>query len=156
MPKFVYPNSFGGKKQLFDRAFEYYRMLNYQGMKSFLSTQDDVRKGLEMIFQKVVNDDIEDVDCKGCFIVNTTTEFLPEDENLQEVIRLHKVSNEKVFYDFMKKGVENGQIAKHKDLKTISSLLFTLMMGLRVVNKTRPKKEESMASVYAVLSLLDD
>lgn len=148
-------NAFGGKKELFEKAFEYYRNINYHGFTNFLSTQDDIKQGLRSAFQKIINDDFSDVDCKGCFVVNTTSEFLPADEKLQEVITQYKTTMVKAFHNFLKKGVESGQISNDKDLKTISNLLYTFMMGLRVVGKTRPKKKESLATVEVILSLLD-
>jgi hypothetical protein len=51
--------------------------------------------------------------------------------------------------------VQRGEISGEKDLKTMASLLYTLLTGLRVTGKTRPDQKESMASVDAVLSLLD-
>ncbi len=148
-------NTFGGKKQLFNRAVACYRSTNHNGLKNFMTTQKDVRKGLIKIFQKIVTDDQNDQDCKGCFIVNTTTELLPADATLQKALSAHKAEMEKLFYDFLKMGVQTGQISKDKNIKTLSKVLYTLMTGLRVLSKTNPQPKELMTSVKTVLSLLD-
>lgn len=148
-------DTFGGKKKLYEKALESYRTQNYQGMHAFLQSQENVKEGLRQVFQKITYDDYADEDCKGCFIVNTTTELLPADSDLQAVIEQHGQLVEQAFVDFLQKGVERGQISKDKDLKTLASLLYTLMTGLRVVGKTKPEVAVSMAAVDAVLSLLE-
>ena len=148
-------NAFGGKKQLFYRAFDHYRSIQAQGLKGFLSTQENIRKGLGLVFQKIITDDCLDETCKGCLIVTTSTELIPMDPHLQSLIKEHKHTMEEIFVDFLKKGVDTGQVSREIDIAMISRLLYTLMMGLRVLGKTKPNPEESLASAQAVISLLD-
>lgn len=148
-------NSFGGKKELFNRALEYYRETNFHGMSQFIRSQQEVRTGLTMVFEKIIQDDHHDEACKGCFIVNTSTELIPTDPLIQEVLDKHRARIEKVFYDFLQRGVEDGQIAETKDIQVIARLLYTLMTGLRVLGKSKPPPEEAMTLVKTVLSILD-
>jgi TetR/AcrR family transcriptional repressor of nem operon len=148
-------DTFGGKKKLFDSVFEYYRKSGNEGLREVLNSQDNVKETFRMIFRHVIEGDMADPDNKGCLVANTTTELLPHDSELNSVITRHKESVEKIFYDFLLLGVERGELSVEKDLKTMASLLYTLLTGLRVTGKTRPDQKESMASVDAVLSLLD-
>jgi len=148
-------STFGGKKSLFDRAFEFYRRSNQEKLKSFLSTQEDVRAGLRTIFRQIIMDDDTDIDCKGCFIVNTTTELLPNDESVKESLLKHKKKNEEIFYNFLRRGIDSGQISKDKDIKVISSLLYIFLNGLRVNGKIKPDKKRSLATVDTIIQLLD-
>jgi TetR/AcrR family transcriptional repressor of nem operon len=148
-------DTFGGKKKLFDSAFESYRKTGNEGLRDLLNSQDSVKETLRMIFQEVIEGDVADPDNKGCLVANTTTELLPHDTELQLVITRHREDVEQIFYDFMFTAVQKGEISGEKDLKTMASLLYTLLTGLRVTGKTRPNQNESMASVDAVLSLLD-
>ncbi len=148
-------DTFGGKKKLFDSVFEYYRKSGNEGLREVLNSQDNVKETFRMIFRHVIEEDMADPDNKGCLVANTTTELLPQDTELKSVITRHKESVEKIFYDFLLLGVDRGEISAAKDLKTMASLLYTLLTGLRVTGKTRPDQKESMASVDAVLSLLD-
>ena len=147
-------HSFGGKKQLFNRAIAYYREVNIEGLRQFLETQLNVREGLIQVFQKIIEEDRKDDVCKGCFIVNSTTELIPAEDDFTEVIQAHKQEIEKIFFDFLQKGVHTGQISPQKELMTISRLLYTLMTGLRVLGKAKSDPKEFTASVEAVLSLL--
>ncbi|MEL6674839.1 MAG: TetR/AcrR family transcriptional regulator [Bacteroidota bacterium] len=147
-------HTFGGKKQLFERAFDRYRQKNLGGLQHFLSTQDDVRKGLKGVFEKIITDDSLDEDCKGCFIANTSSELLPTDEQLMQVIRGYRDAVIETFTTFLRKGVASGQISPDKDLETLASFLYTYMMGLRTVGKLKPDPVESRASVESILALL--
>ena len=148
-------DTFGGKKKLFESVFEYYRKSGNEGLREIMKSQGSVKKTFRMIFEQVIEGDIADPDNKGCLVANTTTELLPHDCELKSVIARHKKSVEKIFYDFLMLGVKRGEISEKKDLKTMASLLYTLLTGLRVTGKTRPDQKESLASVDAVLSLLD-
>lgn len=148
-------DTFGGKKELFDSAFEYYRKTGNKTLQELLNSQENVKETLRMLFHKVIEGDMADPDHKGCLVANTTTELLPQDTELQLVITCQREDVEQIFYDFLLMGAERGEISEEKDLQTMASLLYTLLTGLRVTGKTLPDVKESMASVDAVLSLLN-
>ena len=148
-------DTYGGKKQLFDSAFNLYRVSGNAGQNDILNGQENIKDTLKKIFQSVIVFDLSDFDSKGCFIANTTTEMLPDDVKLQDVITNHRKSMELFLYDLLMTGVKRGEITKDKDVKTLASLFYTLLTGFRVVGKTKPSKKESFASINAVLSLLD-
>ncbi|AUC74930.1 TetR/AcrR family transcriptional regulator [Olleya sp. Bg11-27] len=148
-------DTFGGKAQLFKKAFELYRNINLEGVIRFFENQPDVKIGFSELFQKAIQDDVLDKDNKGCFVVNTTTELVPNDKSLLVILEKNKQDFEKVFYKYLKKGQESGQLKTTHDLKAIATLFYTLYNGIRVVSKTRPSKKESSDSITIALSLLD-
>lgn len=148
-------NTYGGKKKLFYSAFQLYRSMNDGGLNEFLATQTKAKLALRAMFWKILSDDHSDEDCKGCFIVNTTSELLPDDEHLQNIITQHKTKMEQIFSNILQMGIQSGELNPSIELPTISRLLYTLMSGFRIVGKTKPKLEDSMAEVEAVLSLLN-
>ncbi len=148
-------DTFGGKRKLFYRAFDRYRISHYEGLQHFLHEQQQIKITLRGIFERVIMMNDADVECKGCLIANSTTELLPDDPFLQNIITEHKQNMEGLFCEFLQKGINSGEIPKGKDIKTISRLLYTLLTGIRVVGKTKPQVKESMASVDTILSLLD-
>ena len=148
-------DTYSGKKKLFDKAFNLYRTSGVENLGDLLDTQKSIKDTIRDMFQQAINHDLLDCDSKGCFIANTTTELLPDDIDLQEVITQHRIVMEIFLYDLLKIGVKRGEISKEKDLKTLASLFYTLMTGIRVVGKTKPSQEESFASLDVALSLLD-
>lgn len=148
-------DTFGGKKQLFDQVFAQYSSTSLIGLKGFLDTQQNVKEAFRKIFTKTLTDDQTDPNCKGCFMVNTTTEMLPTDAALLEAITRHKEGMEKLFYELLQMGVRSGEISAHKDLQVIAKSLYTLMIGFRVLGKTQPDLQDSLAALEAVLVILD-
>jgi len=147
--------TFGDKEQLFKMAFEEYRKQNIEGVKQFFKSQSDIKKGLEKLFQIAVDEAGKDKNRKGCFAVNTTTELIPNDVETLHILKENKSKFEKIFFDYLSLGVEKGQISADKDLKTISSLLFTFYNGLRVVTKVDSSKTKLLKSINVLLSVLD-
>ena len=146
--------TFGGKRKLFDRAFEQYRGHLREGLAHFLDSQDNVIEALRQLFYTLIEDDFTDESAKGCFIVNTTTELLPADPTLRNTLLQHEAHIEGLFLQAMQRGVVRCQIPPGKDLPTLARVIYTVMTGLRVMGKTKPDPESSMASVETVLGLL--
>lgn len=147
-------DTFGDKEQLFKKSFELYRKTSMEGLTLFFQSQQNVRDGFSKLFNIAIEEAILDKDRKGCFVVNITTELIPNDESLLKVLESNKRDIENLFYEYLKKGKENDQLKDSKDLKSISSLFYTLYSGIKVVSKIETNKKELTNSVNLALSLL--
>ncbi|MFZ9030407.1 MAG: TetR/AcrR family transcriptional regulator [Robiginitalea sp.] len=147
-------DTFGDKEQLFKKSFALYRKSNMEGLRRFLENRPDVKKGFSELFENAIREALDDKDKKGCFVVNTTTELIPNDESLLQVLEDNKRDFENLFYQYLKKGRDDGQLKTDKDLRSLASLFYTLYNGIRVVSKVRPNKKELADSIEVVLSLL--
>ncbi|WP_142454703.1 TetR/AcrR family transcriptional regulator [Gracilimonas mengyeensis] len=148
-------STFGDKEKLFKKAFEHYHRSNFERVNQFFQNHPDPKEGFNKLFEMAVDESVNDQDMKGCFAVNTTTELVPGNKEMQMVLKGNRKQVENLFYDYLKKGQEAGHITTDKNLKSLAFLLFTFYNGLRVVCKTEPDREELMQSVYTELSLLD-
>lgn len=148
-------DTFGDKEQLFKKSFELYRKNNLEGIRQFFESQDNIREGFERLFQNAIQEAMNDRDRKGCFVVNTTTELIPNDDSLQVILQKNKEDFESIFLKYLQKGKDAGQITTNKDLRSIAALLYTLYNGLRVVSKVRPDEKKLSDTVQVALSLLD-
>ncbi len=70
-----------------------------------------------------------DCDHKGCFVVNTTIEFIPNEKEFSSALQDNKKQFEALFHSYLKKGVKKGQISNDKNLKAIATLFFTFYNG---------------------------
>jgi hypothetical protein len=93
-------DTFGGKKALFDQAFELYRKTNTQGLQRFLEQQDSVRDGFRQLFAMAIAETQSEAGQKGCFVVNVTTELLSDGRSIVGVIRANKEGFTVVFHQF--------------------------------------------------------
>ncbi len=148
-------DTFGDKEQLFKKSFELYRKTNIEGLKHFLDSQKNVREGFAKLFEIAIEEAIVDEDRKGCFVVNTTTELVPNDKSIVGLLERNKTDFENIFLQYLQKGKEAGQIKPEQDLKSIAGLFYTLYNGLRVVSKVQPDKKKLTETVGVALSLLD-
>nr|WP_299170584.1 TetR/AcrR family transcriptional regulator [uncultured Allomuricauda sp.] len=148
-------DTFGGKEELFNKAFTHYRNVSQNMLRTLFDNENSVREGFLKLFDKAIEESIEDSCRKGCFVVNTTTELIPGDPELLEVLKNHKANLETLFSCYVQKGVDNGEFSSTLDVESAASMLFTLYNGLRVVTKVDidPKKHKTM--VNAALSILD-
>ena len=78
-------DTFGDKEQLFKKSFALYRKSNVEGLIQFFESRPNVKNGFSELFDIAIQEAITDKEAKGCFVVNTTTERIPNDENLMKV-----------------------------------------------------------------------
>lgn len=148
-------DTFGDKEKLFKKAFEHYRKINIEGLNQFFDNQPDVKVGFKKLFDTAIDEAICDTENRGCFVVNTTTELVPGDEALLNILERNKQDIQAIFYNYLQRGKDGGEFKSEKDLKSLSSLFYTLYAGLRVISKVRPNKRELSNSVELALSLLN-
>ncbi|MBL7472578.1 TetR/AcrR family transcriptional regulator [Robertkochia sediminum] len=148
-------STFGDKEELFKKAFALYRKTNREGLSQFFNDRPQVKEGLAELFHNAILEAITDKDKKGCFVVNTTTELVPNDESILDILETNKQDFEALFYQYLKQGQESGQIKAGLDLRSTASLLYTLYNGIRVVAKVRPDEQQLSASVQVALSVLE-
>ncbi|QKX05556.1 TetR/AcrR family transcriptional regulator [Aquimarina sp. TRL1] len=148
-------DTFGGKRSLFDKALTMYRKTNMERTRTFLHSHDQVKTGFRRLFEIVLDEAVCDSDKKGCFVVNATTELVSVDKEISEKLKDNQKTMENVFYEYLLSGVKTGEISDKKDLKTISSLIYTLMGGTQVIVKIASDKKKLQASIDMALSVLD-
>ena len=148
-------NTYGDKEELFNKAFGQYVSRNSQFVVDFLNGYESVKEGLRALFDNSINACSLDKTSKGCFVVNTTTELSTDNNNLKRRLAGHKERMQKVFFNYLKKGQESGEIGPEKDLEAIAALIFTLYNGLMVICKVDSKPENLSAIMEQGLSVLD-
>ncbi|AWX44854.1 HTH-type transcriptional repressor ComR [Flagellimonas maritima] len=148
-------DTFGGKEELFNKAFQHYRNTNGTIIKTLFEKEHSVKEGLNILFDKAIQESIEDECRKGCFVVNTTTELVPSDKKIHKVLKENKENIEKLFIDYIQKGIDSGEIAPLKNPNNIGLMLFTLYNGMRVLAKIDPDRQKLKSMVKGGLSVLD-
>ena len=148
-------DTFGGKRELFDKAFKQYLSTNNNSLITFFESQDSVKKGFKKFYEIPLNAAVTDKGNRGCFAVNTITEMLPEDKIMQDILIKNRQIIEMAFYDFLKKGVASGEIDVKKDLKKIAGFLYSLLNGLLVTAKINFNKKELLETIETGLLVLD-
>ena len=141
-------DTFGGKRDLFEQAFESYRKHNKESLARFFDKQISIKNGLEMLFLKSVSSTFDNGEVKGCLVVNCTAEFLPDDSNMLQVLSANRKELEALFCELLKRGVEQGEFETQSDIPVLASYLFTFFSGLNVIAKLSPTKGNCVLVKY--------
>lgn len=148
-------DTFGGKRLLFEKALQLYKVTNRADFISFLDSQPSVKEGLLKLFTMMIEAGVQATDPKGCLVVNTATEWIPCDKSIRLHIDENRKDYESLFYSYLKKGVAKGEISPDKDLHTLASYLFMMQNGLQVIAKIHSDEAYLMNIVKAGLEVLD-
>ncbi|WP_422858535.1 TetR/AcrR family transcriptional regulator [Flagellimonas sp. S174] len=148
-------DTFGGKEALFNQAFQEYCNSSGNMVKGLLESESSVKKAFEKLFNFAIQETVSDTSRKGCFVVNTTTELIPGDEVIHNILCENLENGAETFTSVIQKGIDQGEIDISKNAKDLGLMLFTFYNGFRVVSKidADPKKLERM--VITALSVLD-
>jgi len=147
-------NTFGDKDQLFKMSFDLYRISTIEQVSQLFSRNDQVKQGLAELFYGAIEDVDTDRDSKGCFFVNTITEMVPNDMSLMNAFEVVKADFINLFFQYLKKGKETGQLQTQHDLKSLATFLFVVYNGLKVVSKVNSDKTNVSESVTLALTLV--
>lgn len=147
--------TYGDKRQLFERAFAHYRATNSKALSRFFAEQDSVKKAFQILFQRAITEELHQPEQKGCFVINTIAEFLPEDAGMLPSIQENQHFFEELFHDFLRSGQASGELRSDRDWRAVAGMLFMLYSGLKLLAKTQPKEEALQRAVEQALSLLE-
>ncbi len=148
-------DTFGGKKQLFMKAFTSYIESNNSFMVQFLDKQKSVKEGLLNFFEAPIEASKCNNGNRGCLVVNTATEMLPLSDDLVALLNKNRIKLESIFHDFLQKGQKNNEFSKDIDIKSTASFFYTILNGVLVIGKINSDKEYLMNIVKTSLSVLD-
>ena len=148
-------DTFGGKEELFKRAFERYRNMSGCTLTDLFKAEASVKKGFRMLFFRAIEVARTNPEHKGCFVVNTTTELLPGDHTIKKALMENKAYVEQLFISRIQLGMETGEISMDKNPESIGMMLFALYSGLEVLTKVEEDTAKLYSMVEAGLSVLD-
>ena len=144
-------NAFGGKEQLFDEAFQFYRQKNmayFLNLEELLA-QKTVRKFLEEYLKNGLENIVTDQDRKGCMVVNATTELGNQKDAVWKLLHQNLTQVTELYAEIIRIGQDRGEISKDQDPEQLAQHLYTFYSGLNVVAKV----EENPDRLHAIIDL---
>ena len=148
-------DTFKGKKELFVRAFQRYRARSKSFLKETLLPKADIREGFRAVFLAELEGGEQDCDSKGCFVVNSTTELAPQDEEITAIVCENRQVVISTFQSYLDYGKKAGQLSPDKDTLALAHYFFTFFNGLKVISKLTTPREELEKMVETALGALD-
>lgn len=148
-------NSFGDKHSLYLEALQHYRDLRGQSMLACLSEKRSVKEGFRHLFSCIINEAVDDPECKGCMVVNAMTELAAADLAVGKVVHHAEQANEAVFSEAVRRGQERGEIEPSKNPQALAAFLYNAVIGLRVRARENPDKATFESIMEVTLAALD-
>ena len=148
-------NTYGDKHALFVQALE--RYLNYstrariKRLKDSLPPKLAIRRFIDEIIERSANDR----ERRGCFLINSALEVAPHDRKLGALIADRLAEIEEFFYRSIKAAQAEGAVPKDRVAKDVARLLLGVLLGIRVLARSKPERSLLEGVARPALSLLD-
>ena len=147
-------NAFGDKRSLYHRVLEYYiesslgeRLRRYAPLAP--------RVALETFFHEIVERSMADAQHKGCLLVNSALELSPHDPDFQRVIAEVFERIEAFFHRCIKAGQADRTISHDRSARDLARMLLSVLLGVRVLARSRPERALLEAAVRSALLCLE-
>jgi TetR/AcrR family transcriptional repressor of nem operon len=147
-------DTFGDKRSLFLSVLQQYRDEQGSIMMSLINTSTNIFETIEYMLVSAISSCIEDKQKKGCFMVNTTIELAPHDQEIKDIVVENKKEFELALSKAIAKGQEKGQIGKTHNPKALAKFVFNTFTGLRVSAKGGADKKTMQEVIDISLSAL--
>jgi len=148
-------NAFGDKQELFARALAHYLDRTTRNRLHRLEETLAPKGELHCFFAEIIEHSIKDRHRKGCFLVNSALEVAPHQAECRAVIAEQFGEIE----DFFRRCILAAQADKTVSLDVkagdVARLLLGVLLGIRVLARTKPDRDVLEGVVRPALALLD-
>jgi TetR/AcrR family transcriptional repressor of nem operon len=148
-------NSFGSKRSLFIKALERYLDRSVRERMRRLEDSLPPKAAIHAFFSEVIERSLRDSARRGCLLINSALEVAPHDRKLGREIGLRLEEIETFFRRLIAAGRADGTIPPSVDADNVSRLLLGVLLGLRVLARSRPERDLLEGMARPALALLD-
>ncbi len=147
-------NTFGDKRSLYRAALDRYVAQSF-GDRVGRFEALPAREAVAGFFAEIVARSLDDADRKGCMLVNAALEVAPHDPEFQRVVNdvLHQV--EGFFVRCAARGQADGTVSAAQSAADTGRHLLAILVGVRVLARTRPERALLEGLVRPALAALD-
>jgi TetR/AcrR family transcriptional repressor of nem operon len=148
-------NAFGDKQELFARALERYLDRTTRDRLHRLEESLAPKEALHRFFAEIIEHSIKDRQRKGCFLVNSALEVAPHHAECRAVIAEQFGEIEAFFKRCILAAQVDHTVAPDVDAGDVARLLLGVLLGIRVLARTKPNRDVLEGVARPALALLD-
>ena len=130
--------TFGDKRALFMQALRRYDKLYRKDWIEGLVETGTPKQAILAAFDGAVDAVLKTGSRDGCLLVNTALELSPHDEEIAEIVAAGLTEMETFFREMILKGQAADDIPPRIDATHTARSLLGLLIGLRVLSRSRP------------------
>jgi TetR/AcrR family transcriptional repressor of nem operon len=149
-------NAFGDKRSLYKLSLDRYLETIRERIKR-LEEGFSPRQAIVAFLEEIIARSLSDKLRCGCLLVNAALEVAPHDSEFQRIVakkcwfRLRRF-----FFRCAVAGQKDGTIMKSQSPEDLAKMLLAILLGIRVLARTRPTRELLQGLVRPVFALLGD
>jgi TetR/AcrR family transcriptional repressor of nem operon len=147
-------NAFGDKRSLYRRALDHYLE---QSVRERVRRLEATKLPLEAIgafFEEVIDRSVSDRQRRGCMLVNAALEVGPHDPELRKLVADELVCIEGFFRRAVAVAQRDGAATTRQPPDDLARMLLSVLLGVRVLARTRPQRAVLEAAAGAALAAL--
>ena len=148
-------NAFGDKRGLFIAALE--RYLDHSTRARIKRLEDSLppKKAIRGFIEEIIERSLNDRERRGCFLINSALEVAPHDRELGAMIADRLGEIEAFFRRSIKAAQAEGVVPSARNSADLARLLLGVLLGIRVLARSKPDRSLLEGVARPALSLLD-
>jgi TetR/AcrR family transcriptional repressor of nem operon len=148
-------NAFGDKRSLYRRALDHYLAQSFGDRVGRFEGPLPPRRAIGAFFDEIIDRSLHDRQRKGCMLVNSALEVAPHDPEFQRVVSGMLKQVEAFFHRCVVAGQADGTISPALPADELAGLLLSVLLGIRVLARSRPEPDLLRGLVRPVFAILD-
>jgi TetR/AcrR family transcriptional regulator, transcriptional repressor for nem operon len=146
-------NAFGDKRSLYRRAFVHYLAQTVRDRVRRLEKLPPLT-AIRTFFDEIIERSVDDEQRRGCMLINAALELAPYDAEFQKLVAEEMMFIEAFFRRCVDAGQQDGSVAGASPPDQLAKLLLSVLIGVRVLARTRPEREVLAGATNGALTLL--
>jgi TetR/AcrR family transcriptional repressor of nem operon len=146
-------NAFGDKRSLYRQALGHYLEQTVRDRVARLERLPPF-PAIRTFFDEIVERSVTDKQRRGCMLVNSALELAPYDPEFQKLVAQEMIFIEAFFRRCIEAGQKDGTISAIRPGAELAKLLLSVLLGIRVLARTRPERAVLEDAANGALELL--
>jgi TetR/AcrR family transcriptional repressor of nem operon len=147
-------NAFGDKRALYRRSLDFYFERSVRDRVTRLEARLPPLEAIRAFFAEIVERSVVDPECRGCMLVNAALEVAPQDPDLRIAVAQELELIEAFFRRRIEAGQQDGTITSAQEAAGLAKLLLSVLLGIRVLARTRPQRDVLDGAAQAAIGML--
>lgn len=148
-------NAYGDKHALFVQALEHYLDHSARALIKRLENSLPPKQAVRRFIEEIIERSVNDCERRGCFLINSALEVAPHDRELGALIADRLAEIEAFFYRSIKMAQAQGAVPTNRVAKDLARLLLGVLLGIRVLARSKPERALLEGVARPALALLD-
>jgi TetR/AcrR family transcriptional repressor of nem operon len=148
-------SAFGDKRKLFVRALERYLDQSMRARIKRLEDSLPPKEALRRFIGEIIEHSVTDRERRGCFLINSALEVAPHDKEVGAAIAERLGELEAFFRRSITAAQAEGTVSPHCVATDLARLLLGILLGVRVLARSKPERALLEGVARPALALLD-